>query len=96
MSRREVKNQCSQHNHKSIDRIRQTVLLWGYWYTKDQLFDNTKKCRSKPKKRQNSQKDNLITIKKGKKRKQKKRTKISKEQMKTMTKKEKLVIKTME
>ena len=43
MSRREVMDQCSQHNHKSIDRIRQTVLSLGYWYVKEQLLDNAKK-----------------------------------------------------
>ena len=85
MSRREVMNQCSQHNHKTIDRIRQTVSSLGYWYNKDQLLDNTKKSPSKPKKGQKSQKENLIAKKKG-----------SKEQMKMMTREDKQVMKAME
>ena len=94
---KKVTNQGSQHNHKSIDRIRQTVSLLVSWYNKDQLLDITKKSRSKPKKGQKSQKDNLITIKKkGKKQKQKKKTEGSKEQIKKMTKEEKPVIKTIE
>ena len=86
MSRREVISQCSQYNHKTIDRIRQTVLSLGYWYTNDQLLDNTKtkskeaeKASEKPERKSDSEN------KKG-----------SKEQMKMMTREDKQVMKEME
>ena len=84
-------NQCSQHNRKDIDRIRQTVLSLDYWYTKAQSLDTTKKSPSTPKWRQKSHKKNLITTKKKKKRKIER-----KEQMEMMSREEKQMMKTME